>query len=84
MIKATQQDIKELKETWEGLFPGTPLSDTQFFIWVVLNDPEIVKQGMVTAARKYLKLEGKMDREYAIRFASRVMNRLTDEKRRAL
>jgi len=71
-----------LKETWGLLFPkaATP-EDYQWTLWLVLHDASTVKEGIAELAKKYHKVNARMDADYMVRFASSVMNRIHDAKK---
>jgi hypothetical protein len=52
-------------------------ADSQWALWFLLHDPSIVREGIAQPATKRRKLNGKMDADYMVKFASAVMNRLT-------
>jgi hypothetical protein len=69
----------ELREAWTALFPEPCPDDGQWSLWLLLHDPDTVKQGIAQLAAKYRKVNGQMDRQYMVKFASSVMNRITKE-----
>lgn len=72
----------ELTDAWILLFPRTELpSKEQWAVWLLLHDSATVKDGIAQLATKYQKLHGSMTRDYMIRFASAVMNRIKREKK---
>jgi hypothetical protein len=74
----TTYTIHELKEFWTMLFPQSqPPEDSQWALWFLQHDPHIVREGIAQLAAKRRKLNGKMDADYMVKFASAVMNRLT-------
>jgi len=69
----------ELKDTWTALFPTiTAPEDAQLAIWGLQHAPDTIQQGLLALAKKHIKY-GAMDRDYMLRFASAVMNRVTAE-----
>ncbi len=74
----TNHDIQALRECWNAVFPY-PISDRQLAIWLISHAPSIVRESIARAGLKYERLKGQMDNEYALRFASSVMIRLTAE-----
>ncbi len=69
-----------MRESWTALFPEVPAPlDQQWVLWLLLHDPETVREGIAQLAGKYRKLGGRMDADYMVRFASSVMNRLKKE-----
>lgn len=71
-----------MRETWTALFSNVPVPDEgQWALWLLLHDPETVKQGVAQLAAKYRKVGGQMDTEYMTKFASSVMNRITRERK---
>lgn len=69
-----------MRETWIALFPNVSVPDDgQWKLWLLLHDPETVKQGIAQLAAKYRKVGG-MDPDYMTKFASSVMNRITRER----
>ena len=60
--------------------PAKARDEGQWALWLLLHDPETVKQGVAQLAAKYRKVGGQMDREYMTKFASSVMNRITRER----
>lgn len=72
--------IEELKELWLMLFGEHEMpEDAQWALWLLMHDPGTVREGIVQLANKRLKLNGKMDALYMLKFACSVMNRLTRE-----
>jgi len=70
----------EIKKVWTTLLPEIAVpADRQWALWLVLHDPEIVRKGIAQLAAKYRKVQGAMDADYMVRFASSVMNRLSNE-----
>jgi hypothetical protein len=79
------QSFSELKQQWERLIPTEPLpGDEQFNIWLSLYDATMVANAITQLAIKHKKLNGVMERDYVIRFASAVMSRLYREERSKL
>jgi hypothetical protein len=79
------QSFNELKQQWERLLPTEPLpGDEQFNIWLSLYDAKMVASAITQLAIKHKKLNGVMERDYVIRFASAVMSRLYREQRSKL
>jgi hypothetical protein len=71
------ESINDLKGAWALMFPGTPVpSDAQWTIWRLAHPGNIIRTSLAELGKKYLKLNGRMDADYMIRFASAVMNRL--------
>lgn len=71
-----------LSDVWNTLFPFL-LAEKQLAVWLILHNAEIVRQGIIAAGRKAISLNGNMNQEYAVRFASSVMNRLSRETQEA-
>lgn len=77
----TVEAVAELRESWSLLFPAvTAPDDSQWAIWLLRHDRTIVRRGLAELATKYKRLGGKMDPTYMGKFASAVMNRLTNEE----
>jgi hypothetical protein len=64
--------MRELKELWEKML-GTPPAKEQFTLWSALHTEEVVRLAILKTAAKDLSLGKKMDFDYKIRFASKVM-----------
>ena len=63
---------------WERLFPMISESPAhQFAIWAAQHSAKTIRHGLVTTAVKNVQLNSVMNQDYAVRFASSVMNRLT-------
>lgn len=76
-------EIAEMKNTWALLFPKVPTpADDQWAFWLLLHDSTTVQGGVMQLAAKYRKLDGHMDADYMVRFASSVMNRITKEEKK--
>lgn len=72
-------DVVELCKFWELLFPQTQApEESQWAWWLLRHDPGIVRRGLTELATKYRRLDGKMDPVYMAKFASAVMNRLSN------
>jgi len=79
------QSFNELKYQWKRLLPTELLpGDEQFNIWLSLYDAKMVASAITQLAIKHKKLNGVMERDYVIRFASAVMSRLYREQRSKL
>lgn len=75
---------KDSIAVWESLLPTIPAPSThQFRVWLAQHSPEVIRQGLALAAVKNLRLNNTMDAGFAIRFASSIMNRLTQENKGA-
>lgn len=76
-----QTNLVELKEVWRLLFPNIAApADHQWALWLLLHDLQIVKDSIAELAKKYRTLNGQMDADYMVRFASSVMNRKQSQK----
>jgi len=73
-----QTTVESIRECWALLFPFA-ISDRQIGIWLVAHDPQIIRKGISSAGLKYERLNGAMNLDHALRFASSVMNRMTAE-----
>lgn len=66
-----------LHELWALLLPEvTAPADRQLTLWLMLHDAATVRAGLVQMAAKYRQLNGDMEADYRVRFASSVMNRI--------
>lgn len=80
-MTSTSNSIVELKELWALLFPGVEVpGDQQWALWHLRHDADIVRQGITELATKFRRLNGTMDSLYMAKFASSVMNRLSQER----
>lgn len=71
-------EMNDLKQLWAVLLPAVEVpDDSRWALWLMKHDAPIVQKGLIELATKYQKLSGKMDADYMGRFASSVMNRLT-------
>jgi len=66
----------ELQKAWELMFNCPAPDNAQFSLWFVKHDLPVIRQAIGATAMKFKRLEGRMDRDYLIKFASSVMNRL--------
>ena len=72
----------EARDAWTVLFPNVAVpGENQFALWLIMHRSEVVREGIVQLATKYRKLQGAMDVDYMVRFASAVMNRLSKEEK---
>jgi hypothetical protein len=71
-------NVPDLQKAWELIFNCGAPDDAQFSLWLIKHDLSIVRKAIGVTAMKFKKLNGQMDREYLIRFASAVMNRLDE------
>jgi hypothetical protein len=70
------EEIDDLKAAWVLMFPGVLVpNDGQWAIWRLTYPENSIRMGLAELGKKYLKLDGRMDREYMLRFASAVMSR---------
>jgi hypothetical protein len=75
-------EIQELKELWVALFPGVPVpNDPQWILWLLRHKPTTVRDALGELGVKFVKLGGEMTAEHMGRFASSVMNRMSDRHR---
>jgi hypothetical protein len=80
-MHSIRTEVQEVKELWARLLPREPLpADDQWDLWGALHDPEIIHSALTQTALKYRKLNGAMELDYILRFASAVMSRLSREK----
>jgi hypothetical protein len=64
---------------WKKLLGDAP-SEEQFDFWERLHTPEVVQQAILKTMGKNLALGKKMDLDYKVRFASKVMLTMTARK----
>jgi predicted thioredoxin/glutaredoxin len=70
-----------LRDTWNAVFPQVPApAESQFALWLLLHEPEVVRQGLAQLATKFRKVKEKMDFDYMVKYSSSIMNRLSKEK----
>lgn len=75
-------DVTGAKHTWRVLFPELELpADRQFALWLMLHDVKTVQSAFAQLAAKFEKLNGNMDADYRVKFASAIMNRLGRERK---
>ena len=67
-----------MKELWKQTLGALP-SETQWAIWQGLHTPEVIKRAILKTAIKNQQLDGTMSDDYKLRFASKVMNTLTEQ-----
>jgi len=81
----TVESISELKGFWAVLFPGAvPPEDSQWALWILRHDEATVRRGISELAAKYKKLGSEMDSVYMRKYASAVMNRLSETHERTI
>jgi hypothetical protein len=64
--------MRQLIELWATTL-GTPPADEQFVVWTESYGANVVRRAILATATRNLKLNGAMDTDYKIRFASKVM-----------
>lgn len=69
-----------LMRMWSNLMPGYMPDDVQWNLWLNLHDITTVKIGITRTAKKKKTLQNKMNDDYAVRFASSVMNNITQHQ----
>lgn len=80
MAHATTYTVPELKGFWTMFFTDCEVpDDSQWALWTFLHDLDTVREGISQLATKHRKLQGKMDAQYMVKFASAVMNRISRE-----
>lgn len=74
----------ELKQMWVTLFPAIPVPDEwQWGIWHLRHNPNVIREALAETAIKFAKLHGQMTPLWVAKFASSVMNRLTQKQQSA-
>jgi len=74
------QQLNELNDAWALMFPSVAVpSDVQWTVWRLAYSDTIVRKGLAELGKKYMKLNGSMDTDHMLRFASAIMNRLSHE-----
>lgn len=68
--------MNSLIELWQQLMNDSGPGEPQFRLWLTIHTPEVLREAIIRTATKNAKLNGNMDREYRIRFCSRVANDL--------
>ncbi|MBI1749291.1 MAG: hypothetical protein HY234_07485 [Acidobacteria bacterium] len=69
----TEQDT--LKKLWAALLPTVAMpSDRQFFFWLQGYSAEVVRHGILRAAKKNLRMNSRMCPEHALRYAACCMS----------
>jgi hypothetical protein len=61
-------------DLWRSLLPVVVPNPYQIRTWLAFHDLATVCFGVRECARKYQRINGRMDARYAVRFASKVMN----------
>ena len=70
-------DVQEAKALWARLLPDEPIpADDQWDLWLALHDPSVVRSAVAQTTLKSRKLNGTMERDHILRFASAVMNNI--------
>jgi hypothetical protein len=78
----SNNELAQAKEIWMALLPRAPLpADDQWLLWLFRHGVNTVSEAVGQLAEKHHKLNGAMDADYQIRFASSVMNRLSRERK---
>jgi hypothetical protein len=65
--------MNELMELWQRVIGPAP-NERQFKLWLAMHRPDVVRFGILEAAKKGLAVGDSFTRDRAIRFASSVMN----------
>jgi hypothetical protein len=72
-IDQRNAEATALVKLWKSLLP-VECSEFQFHIWLDRHNFANVVRGIRETAKKFQKLNGQMDLEYCVRFASKCMN----------
>lgn len=71
-------DLAKFKSLWESTLGEAPTKE-QFSIWEELHTEEIIRRAILKTAMKNQSLKGAMDSDHRLRYASRVMQTLTEQ-----
>jgi len=74
-VEQRQRDVLALRALWQSLLPLPCPTDYQLNLWLHLHRFGHVCYGVREVAKKFHKLAGNMNLDYAVRFASNVMVR---------
>jgi len=81
MNREPSNPYAELKQIWTTLFPAIPAPDDwQWGIWQLRHDPRVIREALAETGLKFAKLRGQMTPLWVGKFASSVMNRLTEQQ----
>jgi hypothetical protein len=76
----TQQTIDiKFKDLWESTL-GTAPTKEQFAIWAALHSSGIIKQAILKTAMRNQSMNGTMDQDHRLRYASKVMLTLSAQR----
>ena len=73
----TSIDLAKFQTLWENAL-GEPPAREQFVIWAELHSAVIIRQAILKTAMKNQSLKGAMDLDHRLRYASKVMQTLTE------
>jgi hypothetical protein len=76
MTITTTIDLAKFKDLWESTL-GTAPAREQFAIWAALHSQVVIRQGILKTAMRNQSMNGAMDSDHRLRYASRVMLTLT-------
>ena len=68
------KEIIVIDELWRSLLPMVPCAEFQFRTWLDLHTFDVCVYGIRAVARKFHSVDGAMDDDHVIRFASKCMN----------
>jgi len=71
-------NLTQLIQLWKSTM-GNPPSPEQFAIWGALHSPEVIRKAIVKTAVRSQTMNGRMEQDHRLRFASKVMMSLTEQ-----
>lgn len=66
--------VTVVTDLWRSLLPVVVPNPFQIRTWLSFHDLGTVCYGVRETARKYQRIDGRMDARYAVKFASKVMS----------
>lgn len=71
-LEDSTKTVASLSLLWESMI-SVPIPTEQFYVWLSLHDAKTVVYGIKETGAKFQRAKQKMDEDYLLRFASKVM-----------